>query len=133
MLDDLGQDSRKDGQEAAREQVAHRDDHSAMVPANMPGRARSCNRAPQAQGTVRFGLGAAEYEIDLSAANAARFRAELAPFIDHAPARPAAAGKPGRGGRPRLAGPARVTGLGQGAWHRDQRARPHPGQRHQPV
>ncbi len=34
--------------------------------------------------TVRFGLGSAEYEIDLSAANAGRFRSQLAPFIDHA-------------------------------------------------
>jgi len=37
-----------------------------------------------AEETVRFGLGAAEYEIDLSAANAGRFRSQLAPFIDHA-------------------------------------------------
>lgn len=34
--------------------------------------------------TVRFGLGATEYEIDLSAANAGQFRAQLAPFINHA-------------------------------------------------
>jgi hypothetical protein len=34
--------------------------------------------------TLRFGLGPAEYEIDLSASNASRLRAELAPFIDHA-------------------------------------------------
>jgi hypothetical protein len=34
--------------------------------------------------TLRFGLGAAEYEIDLSAVNAGRFRAELAPFVEHA-------------------------------------------------
>ncbi|HUC60141.1 MAG TPA: Lsr2 family protein [Streptosporangiaceae bacterium] len=34
--------------------------------------------------TLRFGLGTAEYEIDLSAANADRFRAQLAPFVDHA-------------------------------------------------
>jgi hypothetical protein len=33
---------------------------------------------------VRFGLGAAEYEIDLSAANASRLRGQLAPFIEHA-------------------------------------------------
>ncbi|HXS63287.1 MAG TPA: Lsr2 family protein [Streptosporangiaceae bacterium] len=37
-----------------------------------------------AQETVQFSLGAAEYEIDLSAANADRFRAQLAPFTDHA-------------------------------------------------
>jgi hypothetical protein len=34
--------------------------------------------------TLRFGLGAAEYEIDLSAANADRFRAQLAPFLSRA-------------------------------------------------
>jgi hypothetical protein len=37
-----------------------------------------------AERTVRFRLGVAEYEIDLSAANAGTFRAQLAPFIDHA-------------------------------------------------
>jgi hypothetical protein len=34
--------------------------------------------------TLRFGFGAAQYEIDLSAVNAGRFRAELAPFVEHA-------------------------------------------------
>ena len=34
--------------------------------------------------TVRFGLGGAEYEIDLSRKNAAAFRRQLAPFIEHA-------------------------------------------------
>ena len=34
--------------------------------------------------TLRFGLGGSEYEIDLSATNAGRFRQQLAPFIDHA-------------------------------------------------
>ena len=34
--------------------------------------------------TVRFGLGGAEYEIDLSAKNARAFRAQLAPFVEHA-------------------------------------------------
>ena len=33
--------------------------------------------------TIRFGLAGTEYEIDLSAANASRFRQQLAPFIDH--------------------------------------------------
>jgi hypothetical protein len=37
-----------------------------------------------AEETLRFGFGPAEYEIDLSAANASRFRAELAPFVEHA-------------------------------------------------
>jgi hypothetical protein len=34
--------------------------------------------------TLRFGLGIAEYEIDLSAKNAAAFRRQLVPFIGHA-------------------------------------------------
>jgi nucleoid-associated protein Lsr2 len=37
--------------------------------------------------TVRFGIGGAVYEIDLSAKNAAELRQTLAPFIDHARAR----------------------------------------------
>lgn len=51
-----------------------------------------------AQETVRFGLGLAEYEIDLNAANASRFRAQLAPFADHA--RKLGRGQPGRPARP---------------------------------
>ena len=48
--------------------------------------------------TVQFRLGSVEYEIDLNAKNASRFRKQMAPFIDHArkagrgqrrPARPA--------------------------------------------
>jgi hypothetical protein len=34
--------------------------------------------------TVRFGIGGSEYEIDLSAKNAAQFRRQIAPFVDHA-------------------------------------------------
>ena len=34
--------------------------------------------------TVRFGLGGAEYEIDLSKKNATAFRRKLAPYIEHA-------------------------------------------------
>src|SRR5215471_9887544 len=34
--------------------------------------------------TLRFGLDIAEYEIDLNAKNAAAFRRQLAPFIEHA-------------------------------------------------
>ena len=34
--------------------------------------------------TVRFGLGGADYEIDLSKKNANAFRRQLAPFIEHA-------------------------------------------------
>ena len=34
--------------------------------------------------TVRFGIGGAEYEIDLSKKNARALRRRLAPFLDHA-------------------------------------------------
>jgi hypothetical protein len=38
----------------------------------------------QAEETVRFGLGTAEYEIDLNTQNADWFRSLMAPFVDHA-------------------------------------------------
>ena len=38
----------------------------------------------QAEETLRFGIGGAEYEIDLSRTNATRFRTQIAPFIEHA-------------------------------------------------
>ena len=44
--------------------------------------------------TVRFAIGGVDYEIDLSKKNAAAFRRELAPFVDHAR-------KVGRGARRR--------------------------------
>jgi len=37
-----------------------------------------------AEETVRFGLGGAEYEIDLSKKNASAFRKQLMPYIEHA-------------------------------------------------
>jgi len=47
--------------------------------------------------TVRFGIDGADYEIDLSAKNARRFRKQLAPFVEHA--RKAARGLSRRAGR----------------------------------
>jgi hypothetical protein len=47
--------------------------------------------------TVRFGIGGVQYEIDLSTANAATFRDQLAPFIEHA--RRAGSGSRRRPGR----------------------------------
>jgi hypothetical protein len=38
----------------------------------------------QADETVRFTFGGADYEIDLSKKNAAAFRKKLAPFVEHA-------------------------------------------------
>jgi hypothetical protein len=42
--------------------------------------------------TVRFGLGAAQYEIDLNKKNARTFRKKIAPFVEHA--RKAGPGQP---------------------------------------
>ena len=65
--------------------------------------------------TLQFGLGGAEYEIDLSARNAARFGRQLAPFIEHAR-------KAGRGQRRRPARPAsaRERSSAIRAWAKDQ-------------
>ena len=68
-----------------------------------------------AQETVRFGLGAAEYEIDLSAANAARFRDQLAPFVEHA-RRP----EWGQAPRPARSPAARRDSAAIRAWAKDQ-------------
>jgi Lsr2 len=48
--------------------------------------------------TVRFAVGTAEYEIDLSRKNATSFRAGVAPFVEHAR-------RAGRGQRRRPARP----------------------------
>ncbi len=53
----------------------------------------------RAEETVRFALGGAEYEIDLSAKNAMAFRKQMAPFVAHAR-------RVGRGSR---RGPARTV------------------------
>ena len=67
-----------------------------------------------AEETVRFSLGAAEYEMDLSAANAGRFRAQLAPFVEHAR-------KVGRGqrARPGRTSATRRDSAGVRAWARE--------------
>ena len=64
--------------------------------------------------TVRFGLDGAEYEIDLSKKNAAAFRHQLAPFIDHAR-------KAGRGQRrrPGRTASSRERSGGIRAWAKD--------------
>jgi len=65
--------------------------------------------------TVRFAVGGAAYEIDLSATNAAAFRRQLAPFI--AAARKAGH-RPRRGsGRP---APGRERSADIRAWAKDQ-------------
>jgi hypothetical protein len=69
----------------------------------------------RAEERLRFGLGGSEYEIDLSAENATRFRRHLAPFIEHA--RKAGRGRRGRAARPASA---RERSRDIRAWARDQ-------------
>jgi nucleoid-associated protein Lsr2 len=65
--------------------------------------------------TVRFGIGGTEYEIDLSKRNAATFRRQLAPFIEHAR-------KVGRGARrrPGRTASSRERSADIRAWAKDQ-------------
>jgi hypothetical protein len=65
--------------------------------------------------TARFGLGGAQYEIDLSTKNAAAFRRQLAPFIDHARK---AGSQPRR--RPGRTAASRERSGGIRAWAKDQ-------------
>ena len=65
--------------------------------------------------TLEFGLDGREYVIDLSAKNAARFRRQLAPFIEHA--REAGRGQRRRPGRPLSA---RERSSRIRAWAKDQ-------------
>jgi hypothetical protein len=54
----------------------------------------------KAEGTVRFGLDGAEYEIDLSSDHTAALRKALAPYVNAARrAAGSAVRRPGRGGR----------------------------------
>jgi hypothetical protein len=62
--------------------------------------------------TVRFGVDGSDYEIDLSAKNAAALRRKLAPFIEHA--RKAGRGARRRPGVPHQAGSAAaISGRGR--------------------
>ena len=80
--------------------------------------------------TVRFGVDGSDYEIDLSAKNAAALRRKLAPFIEHA--RKAGRGSRRRPGRTAIKPGAqrRYPGVGERPGHRGQRTRAHPRQRH---
>jgi hypothetical protein len=69
--------------------------------------------------TVRFAVGGAEYEIDLHKMNAAAFRKQLAPFIEHA-------SRAGRGPRRRAGRSA--AGRGRGVGPRPIRGRRTPNQ-----
>jgi hypothetical protein len=81
-----------------------------------------------AQETVQFGLDGAHYEIDLSARNAAVFREQLAPFIDHARRAGRRGNPPPRAGGGQPSAQRRHPGLGEGPRHRCQRARADPDQ-----
>lgn len=65
--------------------------------------------------TVRFGLGGAEYEIDLSKKNASAFRKAIAPFIEHA----RRAGR-GQSRRPARSASSRQRSGDIRAWAREQ-------------
>ena len=74
----------------------------------------------EAEGTVRFGLDGAEYEIDLSAGHAEALRRALAPYVSAARRAPgAAAGRPGRGGR-RAAGAGAADPVAVREWAKSQ-------------
>ena len=68
-----------------------------------------------AEETVRFAIGGAAYEIDLSASNAAVFRRHLAPFIAHAHK---AGRRPRRGAGRSASGRERSADIR--AWAKDQ-------------
>ena len=72
----------------------------------------------EAEGTVRFGLDGADYEIDLSAKNAAALRKALARYVDSARRPPAGSRRPGRSGRRAGDGPADSTAVR--VWARSQ-------------
>jgi Lsr2 len=65
--------------------------------------------------TVRFAVGGAEYEIDLNKKNAAAFRKQLAPFVEHA--RRAGRGPRRRAGR---SAAGRERGAAIRAWAAEQ-------------
>ena len=74
----------------------------------------------EAEGTVRFGLDGAEYEIDLSAEHAEALRRALAPYVSAARRAPgAAARRPGRGGR-RAAGAGAADPVAVREWAKSQ-------------
>ncbi len=68
----------------------------------------------EAEGTVRFGLDGAEYEIDLNKKHAAQFTKAIRPYIDAARKVPSSR-RPARGSRP-----ARHNQSDVRAWARSQ-------------
>ena len=72
----------------------------------------------EAEGTVRFGLDGTDYEIDLSAKNAAALRKALAKYIDSGRRTSSASRLPGRSGRRMSDGAADSTAVR--AWAKSQ-------------
>jgi hypothetical protein len=72
----------------------------------------------EAEGTVRFGLDGTDYEIDLSAKNAAALRKALAKYIDSGRRTSSASRRPGRSGRRMSDGAADSTAVR--AWAKSQ-------------
>jgi hypothetical protein len=76
---------------------------------------------------VRFGLGGAEYEIDLSKKNAAGVPPQARPPSSTMPARPGRQGAPPADAYRGQPGAQRDhPGMGERPGHRGQRPRPHP-------
>ena len=74
----------------------------------------------EAEGTVRFGLDGAEYEIDLSAGHADALRRALAPYVSAARRAPGGTGRrPGQGGR-RAAGAGAADPVAVREWAKSQ-------------
>jgi nucleoid-associated protein Lsr2 len=74
-----------------------------------------------AEGTVRFGLDGAGYEIDLNSGHARELRDVLARYVDAARRVSGSARRPSRGGRRGMAGDlnaVEVREWGQGTGHR---------------
>jgi sRNA-binding protein len=73
----------------------------------------------EAEGTVRFGLDGAEYEIDLSATHAEQLHVALRKYIEHARKVGGAARRAARGRRGNASGAIDTTAVR--AWAREQR------------
>ena len=72
----------------------------------------------EAEGTLRFGLDGTDYEIDLSAKNAAALRKTLTKYIEAARRAPGASRRPNRSGRRGSDGAADSTAVR--AWAKSQ-------------
>ena len=72
----------------------------------------------EAEGTVRFGLDGAEYEIDLSTQNAEAMRKAMARYVEAARRAPGSTRRPGQSGRKASANGLKTTEVRE--WARAQ-------------